>query len=112
MKYALFLAICLSTTLVWAGRLPGPGKATGILAPGESHSKSATFGAHTFASVKVTGEGGDIACYLLKDGVIIDVDDDDMNFCLLSWLPKEKGNYIIRIANHGSGDSKYVLETS
>ncbi len=115
--YGILIGIAIPFVAVLeanAGRLPEPGEARGELLPGETQSKASTFQAKVFASVTVTGHspGGDIDCYVIKDGSIIDTDADDSNRCMLSWIPPEKGVYTIRIVNNGKTKTSFYLETN
>lgn len=112
---SILIATILLSSAVQAGMLPNAGESDGVIAAGESISKGGLFEGRVFASVTVIGTtpGGDIDCVVRDENdVVVDRDEDEANGCMLSWLPKTKGRYVVRIINRGKNDTFFRLETN
>lgn len=112
---SILIATILLSSVVQAGMLPNAGESSGVLAAGSVINKSGVFEGRVFAAVTVIGTtpGGDIDCVVRDENdVVVDRDEDEANGCMLSWLPKVKGTYVVRIINRGQNDTFFRLETN
>lgn len=111
------IIICLAMlipSVVFAGDLSGPTKATTSLAPGEMKTWIRTFEGGVFAEVSATGNGGDIDCAVideLTDKVVLS-DTDRHSSCFMVFMPQKTGKYRIRVINSGKENSIVTMETN
>ena len=96
------------------GRPQGPGRHVDRVAAGAIDTYNLQFIGGEVARVQVIGDGDtDLDLYIYdENGNLITKDDDNTDFCVVSWTPRWSGNFRIRIKNLGRVYNQYTLLTN
>jgi hypothetical protein len=96
------------------GRRSGPGIATSCVSARSVDTFTDTFRASEGALVSIRGDGDtDLDCWVYdENGNEIDSDTDGTDHCVLSWTPRWRGTFEIRVSNLGSMSNCYTLTTN
>jgi len=96
------------------GAVGGPKRGLYRLPAGATDSFTIKFYANERATVVVSGDGDtDLDLYIYDDnGNLIAKDDDYSDDCIVNWIPRWTGQFIIQIVNRGNVYNDYVIATN
>ncbi len=107
----------LSTSWVsssYAGRQGGAASARDTVSAHDTDVFKMAFTKDQQARISVRGDRStDLDCYVYdSDGDLVAKDDDNTDYCLLSWTPAWTGKFSLQIRNRGSEPNEYVMTTN
>lgn len=111
---AALAGITLSVAAARAGAVGGPKGSVTTVAPHGSDIYEVGFRAGEPAVVVVRGDGDtDLDLYIYdENGNLVASDTDDTDDCMVRWVPRWTGRFVIKVVNRGSVDNRYQIQTN
>ena len=96
------------------GAVGGPQRGVHVVSAHSFDRFVLSFRAGERAIVALSGDGSTDLDLLIadQDGNPIAKDDDDSDDCIVNWIPKWTGPFLILVRNLGSEANRYVIETN
>ena len=96
------------------GAVGGPKRAVHSVNAKSTDSFTVKFFANERATVLVSGDGDtDLDLYVYDEmGNLIAYDEDYSDDCIVNWVPKWTGQFIIKVVNRGNVYNQYVIATN
>jgi len=96
------------------GAVGGPHREVHVVSAHSSDRFVVPFHSDELAAVALSGDGStDLDLYVGdQNGNLIGKDDDNTDDCLVRWVPKWTGPFLIMVRNPGSEANRYVIVTN
>lgn len=97
-----------------AGRVYGAANVSRRVSAHSTYTDQILFRGNQRAEVVIEGDGDcDLDLYVYNpEGVLVAKDDDDTDYCYVSWVPNYTKSYRIVVMNRGSVYADYQLKTN
>ena len=107
-------AVLAGGSAAQAGAVGGPKSRVTAVGAFADDRFEARFAAGELALVLVKGDGGtDLDLYVYdENGNLVASDTDDTDACVVSWVPRWTGRFIIRVVNRGAAPNIYAIQTN
>ena len=98
----------------YAGAVGGPKRSTTRVKARTTDVYTISFRGGESARITVAGDGDtDLDLYVYDEfGNLIASDDDNTDYCVVSWTPRFTGPFTVRVVNRGSVYNEYRLTTN
>lgn len=110
----ILLTLGLVTGVAHAGAIGGPKHNRTTIMAWQTHTYSIVFEKGVDAEIIVNGDGStDLDCTVYdSNGNLIDSDVGPTDLCVLSWTPKWKGKFTLKVRNGGGEPNEYTVKTN